>query len=396
MPEHNTQQGTPQDDEIDLMDIAVALARQKNWLIGCTVGVGTVALLVSLLMTPIFTATTRVLPPQQQSSGIAAALGQLGSLAGAAGGLAGIKNPNDLYIGMMQSETVADNLIKQFRLREHFQTDTMVATRKALDGVSQINSGKDGLISVSVDDKDPVFAAKLANAYVDELKKLTQTLAVTDAAQRRLFYEKQLKEVKDELAQAEVNLKKTQEKTGLLQPDGQIRAIIDNVAQVRANIAAKEVQLVAMKSFATEQNPNYQRTQQEIVGLKQQLAKLEEGRPEAGDFMVPTGKVPQTGLEYIRALREVKYYETMFELMAKQFEVAKLEESRDSSIIQVLDRATPPDWKSKPKRALIVAGGLLGGFFAGVLLALVREKMSKSREAGGRRWQELKNAWQRG
>lgn len=396
MPEHNTQQATPQDDEVDLMDIAVALARQKNWLIGCTVGVGTVALLVSLLMTPIFTATTRVLPPQQQSSGIAAALGQLGSLAGAAGGLAGIKNPNDLYIGMMQSETVADNLIKQFRLREHFQTDTMVATRKVLDGVSQINSGKDGLISVSVDDKDPVFAAKLANAYVDELKKLTQTLAVTDAAQRRLFYEKQLKEVKDELAQAEVTLKKTQEKTGLLQPDGQIRAIIDNVAQVRANIAAKEVQLVAMKSFATEQNPNYQRTQQEIVGLKQQLAKLEEGRPEAGDFMVPTGKVPQTGLEYIRALREVKYYETMFELMAKQFEVAKLEESRDSSIIQVLDKATPPDWKSKPKRALIVAGGLLGGFFAGVLLALVREKMSKSREAGGSRWQELKNAWQRG
>lgn len=396
MPEHNTQQATPQDDEIDLMDIAVALARQKNWLIGCTVGVGTVALLVSLLMTPIFTATARVLPPQQQSSGIAAALGQLGSLAGAAGGLAGIKNPNDLYIGMMQSETVADNLIKQFRLREHFQTDTMVATRKVLDGVSQINSGKDGLISVSVDDKDPVFAAKLANAYVDELKKLTQTLAVTDAAQRRLFYEKQLKEVKDELAQAEVTLKKTQEKTGLLQPDGQIRAIIDNVAQVRANIAAKEVQLVAMKSFATEQNPNYQRTQQEIVGLKQQLAKLEEGRPEAGDFMVPTGKVPQTGLEYIRALREVKYYETMFELMAKQFEVAKLEESRDSSIIQVLDKATPPDWKSKPKRALIVAGGLFGGFFAGVLLALVREKMSKSREAGGSRWQELKNAWQRG
>lgn len=394
MSENTTQQQTVTDDEIDLMDIAVALARQKNWLIGCTVGAGTLALVASLLMTPIFTATSRILPPQQQSSGLATALGQLGALAGAAGGLAGIKNPNDLYVGMMQSETVADNLIKRFKLQDRYQTDTMVATRKVLDGVSQISSGKDGLISISVDDKDPSFAAQLANAYVDELKTLTQTLAVTDAAQRRLFYEKQLKDVKDDLARAEIKLKQTQEKTGLLQPDGQIQAIISNVAQLKANIASKEVELAAMKTFATEQNPNYLRTQQEIVGLKQQLAKLEQGQPEAGDFMVPTGKVPQTGLEYIRALRDVKYYETMFELMAKQFEIAKLDESRDNSVIQVLDKATPPDWKSKPKRAFIVALGLLAGFFSGTLIALIREKMRKSKEAGSGRWRELKSAWQ--
>jgi len=394
MSEHNTQQATSQDDEIDLMDIAVALARQKNWLIGCTVGAGTLALVVSLLMTPIFTSTTRILPPQQQSSGMAAALGQLGALAGAAGGLAGLKNPNDLYVGMMQSETVADSLIKQFKLQERYETDTMVATRNALAGIRQISSGKDGLISVSVDDKDPAFAARLTNAYVDELKKLTQTLAVTDAAQRRLFYEKQLMQARDSLADAEVALKQTQEKTGLLQLDSQVAAIISSAAQLKANIAAKEVQLEAMKSFATTQNPDYLRAQKELNGLKAQLTRMEKGKASDGDFMVPTGKVPQTGLEYVRKLRDVKYYETMFELLAKQFEVAKLEESRDSSIVQVLDKATPPDWKSKPKRALIVAMGLLGGFFAGVLLALVREHMHKSKEAGTSRWHEVKNAWQ--
>lgn len=393
MSENTIQQQPIPGDEIDLMDIAVALARQKNWLIACTLGAGTMALTASLLMAPIFTATSRILPPQQQSSGIAAALGQLGALAGAAGGLAAIKNPNDLYVGMMRSETVANNLIKQFRLQERYQTDTIVATHKVLEDVSDISSGKDGLISISVDDKDPVFAAKLANAYVDELKKLTQTLAVTDAAQRRLFYEKQLKDVKDELARAELRLQKTQEKTGLLQPDGQIQAIIANVAQLRANIASKEVQLAAMKTFATEQNPNYLRTQQEIAGLKLQLAKMKQGS-ETGDFMVSTDKVPQTGLEYVRALRDVKYYETMFELLAKQFEVAKLEESRDSSMIQVLDNAVPPDWKSKPKRAFIIVLGLLAGFFSGILIALVREKMRKSREAGTGRWHELKSAWQ--
>ncbi|SMF10757.1 GumC family protein [Pseudogulbenkiania subflava] len=380
-------------DEIDLLDVLIVLARQKKWITGCTIGIGGAALVASLLITPIFTSTAKIMPPQQQSSGLAAMMGQLGALAGAAGAagsIAGLKNPNDLYVGMLQSQTVADNLIRRFKLKERFESNTMVDTRATLDKISNITAGKDGLIGISVDDKDPKFAAELANAYVDELIKLTQTLAVTDAAQQRLFYEKQMQTTKDKLAQAEIALKQTQEKTGMLQPDGQVQAIIANVAQLKATIAAKEVELAAMRSFATEQNPDYIRTQQEIQGLKAQLAKLEQGQPEAGDFMVPTGKVPQTGLEYVRKLRDVKYYETMFELLAKQYELAKINEAKDSSTIQVLDKATPPDWKSKPKRALITLGGLFMGFFVGVIGAFVRESYRKSREqdASGR-WKAL-------
>ncbi|TCP10527.1 uncharacterized protein involved in exopolysaccharide biosynthesis [Crenobacter luteus] len=369
-------------DEIDLLDILIVLARQKKWIAGCTIGIGGAALVASLLMTPIYTSTAKIMPPQQQSSGLAAMMGQLGALAGAAGGIAGLKNPNDLYVGMLQSQTVADNLIQRFKLKERFETATQVDTRNQLATKSSIAASKDGLIRVSVDDKDPKFAAELANAYVDELVKLTQTLAVTDAARQRLFYEKQLQATKNTLAQAEVALKQTQEKTGLLQPDGQVQAIIANVAQLRATIAAKEVQLAAMRSFATEQNPDYIRTQQEIQGLKAQLVKLEQGQPEAGDFIVPTGKVPQTGLEYVRKLRDVKYYETMFELLAKQYELAKINEAKDSSMIQLLDKATPSDKKSKPERALITLVGIFMGFFVGVLGAFVRESYWKSRKNG--------------
>ena len=369
-------------DEIDLLDVLIVLARQKKWIAGCTIGIGSAALAASLLMTPIFTSTAKIMPPQQQSSGMAAMLGQLGALAGAAGGIAGPKNPNDLYVGMLQSQTVADNLTQRFKLKEHFGTVTQVDTRNMLAGISTISTGKDGLISVSIDDEDPKFAAELANAYVDELVKLTQTLAVTDAAQRRLFYEKQLQATKDKLAQAEVALKKTQEKTGMLQPDGQVQAIIANVAELKATIAAKEVQLAAMRSFATEQNPDFMRTQQEINGLKTQLAKLEQGQPEAGDFLVPTGKVPQTGLEYVRKLRDVKYYETMFELLAKQYELAKIDEAKDSSTIQVLDKATVPDKKSKPKRARIVLAGIFIGFLFGAITAFTREK-NKAKKING-------------
>lgn len=375
-------------DDIDLLDVLIVLARQRKWISGCSIGIGSAALVTSLLMTPIFTSTAKIMPPQQQSSGLAAMMGQLGALAGAAGGIAGLKNPNDLYVGMLQSQTVADNLIKRFKLSDRYETTTLVDTRKSLEDISTINSGKDGLISVSVDDKDPQFAAELANAYVDELIKLTQTLAVSDGSQRRLFYEKQLQATKDKLAQAEIALKQTQEKTGMLQPDGQVQAIISNVAQLKATIATKEVELAAMRSFATEQNPDYIRTQQEIQGLKAQLTKLEQGQPEAGDFMVPTGKVPQTGLEYVRKLRDVKYYETMFELLAKQYELAKIDEVKDSSTIQILDKATPPDRKSKPKRALIVIAGVIAGLFLGGLSAILKDSMRRDTE----KWKKIKIA----
>lgn len=383
----------PQGDEIDLMALLVRLVRQKKWIIGCTAGLGSLALVASLLMEPVFTATTTILPPQQQSSGLAAALGSLGSLAGGmAGGMAGLKNPNDLYVGMLQSRTVADALIKRFSLEQRYDRETLFATRKALDGVVSVVAGKDGLISVSVDDKDPVFAARLANAYITELKKVNQGLAVTSASQRRLFFEKQLQSIKANLASAEVLLKKTQERTGLLQPDGQIQAIIDNVAQLKAGIAAKQVQIAAMRSFATGQNPDLVRAQQELTTMRQQLAQLEHGTPSQGDLAVPTGKVPETGLEYIRALREVKYQEALFELMSKQFELAKVDEARDSGMIQVLDVATAPDYKSKPKRAMIVLAGLIAGLFLGTLIALIKEQ-SRAALTGESRWGELCRAW---
>ncbi|MBA8734120.1 Tyrosine-protein kinase wzc [Chromobacterium violaceum] len=374
MKEIQIQSSQPtQNDEIDLTALLVKLARQRNWIIACTILCGTVTLCYALLAKPIFTAQTSIMPPQQQSSGMSALLGQLGGLAGAAGGISGLKNPNDLYIGMLQSRTVADKLIARFKLQSRYEQETVEGARKTLQQKSSFVSGKDGLIAVAVDDTDPQFAATLANAYVDELKALNRSLAVTDAAKRRLFFEQQLKDTKAQLAAAETDLRKTQEATGLILPEGQLPAIVSSVTQLRATIAAKEVQLEAMKSFATAQNPAYIKAQQELSGLHEQLAKLETGQRGNGDLLVPTGKFAQSGLEYMRKLRELKYQETIFELLSKQYELAKIDEAKDSSLIQVLDTAVPPELKSKPKRSLIVMLGLLGGLMIGILSALLRD-----------------------
>lgn len=367
------------DDEASLLDFLIVLAKHKKFIAGVTLGAAIVSAAVSLLLPNIYTGTAKVLPPQQSQSTAAMLLGQLGGLAGLAGGSVGIKNPNDLYVGMLKSRTVADNIIGRFDLQRLYDQETMVETRKEFASNSSITTGKDGLINIEFDDEDPKRAAAVANAYVEELDKLTQSLAVTEAAQRRLFFERQLKQAKDDLSNAEVALKVTQEQTGLIKLDDQGRAIIEAVAALRGQISAKEVELRAMRTFTTEHNPDYVRVRQQLAGLRAELTKLERAQiGGGGDILLPTGQVPAAGLEYVRKFRDVKYQEAIFELLAKQFEAAKIDEAKEAAIIQVVDQAIAPDRKSKPKRALIVIGVTLAAGFLAFIWAFAREARERA------------------
>ena len=367
------------DDEINLMDLVLVLAKHNRFIIKLTASVAVLAVIYALLQPNIYTAKTVILPPQQGASTASMLLGSLGGLAGLAGGAAGIKSPNDLHIGMLKSRTVADKMIARFNLKQKFKAKTMEATRAALAGGTEIKTGKDGFITIEYSDEDPKFAASVANAYVEELDKLNNTLAVTEASRKRLFFETQLKMTRDNLAAAEVGFKQTQERTGLIQPEAQGQAIIMAASNLRAQVTAAEVKLQSMGSFATPQNPDYQKLQQNLTSLRAQLVKAERnGVQGRGDIMVPTGKLPETGLEYIRKMRDLKYQETLFELLSKQFEIAKIDEAKEAALIQVVDKALVPEQKSKPKRALIVILATLMAFFLSVLLAFVREASERA------------------
>lgn len=383
-------------DEIYLLDVLTALARQKKIMFAVPFLTGILAIAAAFLIKPTFLSTAVILPPQQQSSGAAAMLGQLGGLVGAASSAGGLKNPNDLYVAMLQSRTIADKLIARFDLKKRLEVHTQDDARNRLNGLANVVSNKSGTISILVEDKDPKFAAELANAYVDELSRLTQSLAITDAAQRRLFFEKQLSAAKDDLANAEVDLQKMQEKTGMLELDGQVRGIIGNVAQLEGTIAAKEVQLNAMRSFATNNNPDVMRMRGEIQGYRAQLEKMKTGKfSHDGDILVPTGKIPEVGVEYVRSLRNLKYRETIFELLSKQYELAKIDEAKESSNIQVLDEAVQAEKKTNPKKLLIILIGFVGGGLLALFLALMRDAYLQSSrdDLGKNRWTLLRNAW---
>jgi tyrosine-protein kinase Etk/Wzc len=390
----------PASEDIHLLDLLTLFARYKRIVIGLPIAFALAAFAGSFLIKPVFESTAKILPPQkQQNSGLANMLGQLGGLAGAAGALGGLKTPGDLYTGILESRTIADKLIVRFRLKQRYDESTMDETRKELAQHSEItNDKKNGLISIKVTDEDPNFAAEMANAYVKELGAMTETLAITEASQRRVFFEKQLKDAKDNLANAEVELKKTQEKTGIIQPTAQLGTIITSIAQLRGTISAKEVQLNSLRTFATSSNPQLLQTQEELRSLRDQLSRLENSQSgKQGDIMVSPGKIPAAGVEYVRAARNVKYYETIFELLAKQYEIARLDEAEDSSVIQMLDPAIAAEKKAKPRRVMIAIAGLIGGLVFGIALALSLEGYRRSRAdaAGALRWRRLSAAWKR-
>jgi tyrosine-protein kinase Etk/Wzc len=376
----STNQGQP--GEARVLDLLIVLSRRKRLILRTTVATATVAAIVALLLPNRYTATATILPPQQNQSLASAMIGQLGAL-GPMAAMAqkdlGLRSPNDLYVGMLHSRTVEDDLIRRFGLLGVYRERKMSDARRALEGASTIAIGKEGFVTISVEDKDRDRAPQLANAYVEELRQLTQELAVTEAGQRRLFFERQLELAKNNLADAEQALKETELKTGLIQLDGQAKAIIDSVVRLRALIAAKEVELRGMRLFSTEQNPDVRQAEEQLSGLRVELARLEKQSASPGDVEVPTGSVPEAGLQYVRRLRDLKYHETIFEMLAKQYEAARLDEARTAAVIQVLDPAVVPDRKSSPPRSLIIVSATLCGFFASVLYVLLAETFHRVR-----------------
>jgi uncharacterized protein involved in exopolysaccharide biosynthesis len=383
-PQQTRRPASPANDEISLLDLLIVLAERKWTIFLVTAFFAIVAVIVALILPKQYTATVVLLPPQQNSSvgaALASQLGSLGSMAALAGGGLGLKNPNDMYVAMLKSQTVEDSMVHTYGLQQEYHTELLSDARKAFEHHAAVDgNGKDGLIRISIEDTDPARAARLANGYVDQFRNLSQNLAITEASQRRLFFEKQLEQAKDSLANAEEALKQTEQTTGLIQMDSQARALIESAASLRAQIAAKEVQIQAMQTYATGENAEMVEAQQELESLRAQLAKLGGSEEGPNSLIVPKGKVPQAGLEYVRKLRDVKYQETLFDILAKQYEIAKLDEAKEGALVQVVDPAIVPDRKSSPHRLVIVLVATIAGFFLGTLLALFQAGWEHLRE----------------
>jgi uncharacterized protein involved in exopolysaccharide biosynthesis len=357
------------DDGPSLGELLLILRRRWRLLLLGPLLAGLASVAVTAVIAPTFTARMVLMPPQQSQTGISAALaslGQLGALAGA--GVQSARGSVDQYIGLMRSATVSDRLIDEFKLMEAYETKLRVDARRKLATSVNISSGKkDGLISVEVDDKDPARAAKLANRYADELRRLLSQLAITEAQQRRAFFEQQLATSKQRLVAAQQALQGSGFTAGALKAEP--RAAAEAYAKLRAEVTAAEIRLQVSRGNLTDGAPEVQQQLRSLQALREQLGRLESTSGFDG------------GPDYISRFREFKYQETLFELYARQFELARIDESREPTLIQVIDAATPPERKSRPARGMAAVLTTLLSGVALVIFVLVRHFVQAAREA---------------
>ena len=339
------------DEDISLLDLLLVVVENLRLLVLGPLAVGLAALGISFMIPPTYTAKTQFLPPQQQQSSASALVQALG--VGAIGGLGaglGIKNPADQYIAFLKSQSIQDAMVDRFDLLKRYDTKFRVDARKALLENTKISAGKEGIISLEFDDKDPKVAADMANAYVDELRRMMNRLALTEAQLRRSFFEKKLKEAKENLATAEESLRGTGISSGVLKTSP--GAAVEVVARLKAGVTVQEVKVASMRGYLADTSPEFVQAMKELSVLKDQLTNAEKSDTALGDGL------------YVSRYREFKYQETLYELFAKQYELARVDESREGAAVQVVDNAQPPEKKSKPKVALIativtLAAGLL-------------------------------------
>ncbi len=369
----------------DILELLLVLAREKKLILQVTLGAAILATIIVFLLPKNYTATATILPPQQNQSILSTLVGQV------AGGNnvdlrdLGLKNPSDVFVAMLKSRTVEDALINRFDLRKVYSKKTYQDARKVLEKRSEIDPEKEGLISIAVTDRDPQRAANIANAWVDELRALNQSLALTEAAQRRVFFEQKLAQERDDLAKAELAMQQIEQKTGLLQPDTQTKALIGAVADVRAQIAAKEVQLQSLRSYGTENNPDVKRVERELAELRAQSAQISQtqrrgSEPAESNLDVPTPRVASASVEYLRVARDMRYHESLYDFLARQLEAARIDEAKNAVVVQVVDRAVEPEKKSSPKRLLIVAITAAVAFLLVCFAILVREAIRRKQQ----------------
>ena len=358
------------------LDVILSLLRYKRWLVICPLIAAVIAFAFVSTQLPRYSAMARLLPPKTKPN-TATMLSQTGSLAGpgVGGVLEGQKPVVDMYLAILQSRAAAEFMDSNFDLRKRWGVSSIESVYGRLSSMSKIAPSPNGIINIEIEDSDPVWAARLANGYADALQYITQGLAVNEASKRRVFYEQQMNVSLQQLTVAEMSLRKIQQETGVLNLDPQIQMAIQESNRLRTAIASKETELASMEAFATERNADYLRLQHEIDALKNQLEQWRRPVKASDDVALQAseGLLPEISMEYVKHVREVKNLELVYELFLKELQLARIDQVKDATTVELLDKAIPPSTPSYPKKKRTIAIASLIGFLIAMVSILIYE-----------------------
>lgn len=384
-----------------VLSILLVIAKRVRFLIIVPLLFSIITVIYCQVTDPIYTATARILPPQYNENTVMAMQNQLGGESQLGNSALTLKNPTDLFVGILTSRTIRDGVIANLNLSEYYGEEDMGELRETLYGRTQIRAGKDGIVSIFVDDVDREKAAELANAYINQFYTFSQDLARQQSVRRVDFYNNALEAARRELEEADSQLSSSEKKTGFTRLLGQDQAIVLAAAELQAQISARQIQLQTMSSYATSSNPDVRLIQNELKNLEAELASLQAGAASKESPLKNTepfvglGAVPETMLEHTQRRRDVRYWEDIVMLLGRLSEMGKIDERRDLSLFQVLDWAVPPHDKSKPRTKVNAILAALGTGFICLIWVLLQAHVEQRRascKVFNQQWLELTNA----
>jgi uncharacterized protein involved in exopolysaccharide biosynthesis len=365
------------DDEINLMDMMLVIAKYNRFIIAFTAISVVLAFIYALRQPTLYTANALIMPPQAPMSQAGMLMGQLSSLGLGSG--SGSGSGASLSI-LIKSQKLAYQVVDNLDLQSVFKAKNIEAARNTLSGATKITTNKDGTILIEYTDKDPKMAALIVGTYIDELDRFNSKIATTAASRTRLYLEKQLKFANEELANLEIAMKVSQKNTDLTPLEVQTGLMTNLIATLRGQITSREMELSSLRTFATEENPQYRKATLSLVALRAQLQKLESDNEVREKDKKGINATSKTGSEFLNNIRDLKYQQTLVENLRKQYDVAKMDEAKNANLIQVINEPLVPEYPSKPQRDVIMTIGALLGLILSIILAFIMNGLDQAKQ----------------
>ena len=387
------------DREPNIRDYIAVIVRWRNIVIFNVVTITILAVIISLVLPHKYTSAGKLFPPllSSESMGISKMTSML-SMAGLPSGIGAVAS--DLFGALLKSKNVLDGVIEECALKKYYRKKTITDTRKQLTGLTRIEISPEGIISISVTDRDPGIAAKIANSYIRNLDRLNRETSMTVGKRNRIFLEERLNEVKAELKSAEDSLKVFNERHHIVSLSEELKQAVSVISTLMARKITAEIELGMANMYATEDNPEIVRINNEIALIDRQMRNMgyeQESDKFGVGFSVPLKDVPETALALARLARDVGVKQKVFAVLTEEYEQAKIVETRDTPTVEILDKPTPPEKRSFPRRTRIVMISFVLSLFVGVGLAFSLDYTDriKDREEG-RKWKEMGDELKKG
>ncbi len=374
-------------EKINLYTYLSLLIGYRRFIFVNFLGVCVVVAILSLFLPSWYTANTTILPPQREGLGLGLASSLMGGISefGTSMSLPLMASPSDVMAAILKSRAVAFVVIEKEELMETYQAKTKEDALMELFSHTEVEVTPEGIISLSFEDKDRFKAACVANRFVEELDRVNRETNISQAKNARIFIEERLAQTKKNLTKAEENLRKFQEENKAVSLNEQMRASIEGAADLKAQMVAAEIELNVLRKTMSPSHPQIQGLKSRINEIKKQLDIWEFGNQkeeskEEKILDVPFSQVPTLSMELARLVREVKIQSAVFELLTNQYEQYKIQETRDTPTIQVLDKAIPPERRSKPRRAVLVGLAGILSLLTSVVFVFGLEYFKKSKQ----------------